>query len=155
MALGVILVVATGTTDPAGFVALSTVMAGLLGLFFHHRDRLDEQEDRALEEAARHPGSSEQAADWIKQLRNGQQVKVGASTTLTADGIEWRGLRRDSIRWTEVEHIAPWTMSVQGGIRAVRHIRLRASGKTRAINCSKRNFADVLTTCVEMARTAS
>ena len=154
-ALGLIFVALSDITDPAWFVAMLTVFAGLFGLFFHHRDRLDEHEDGALEKAARDPASTEKAAEWIRRLRSGQRVKVGAFATLTSDGIEWTGLRKSSIRWAEVEYVTPWTMSVQGGIRAVRHVRLRVKQKTPVVNCSKRNFADVLATCAEMARTSS
>jgi len=151
----VIFVVASDITDPVWFVAMLTVMAGLFGLFFHHRDRLDEHEDRALEEAVRDPDSTEQALDWIQQLQGGQRIKIGTFATLTSDGIEWTGLRKSSIRWADVEYVVPWTMSVQGGIRTGRGVRLRVNGKTPMVSCSKRNFADVLATCFEMARTAS
>jgi hypothetical protein len=154
-ALGLVLVAFDGISDPAWFVALLAVMSGLLGLFFHHRERLDTNEDAALERAASDPESLEQAVTWVQQLQNGERIRVGWFATLTPAGVEWSGLRTSSIRWDSVEHITPWTMSVRGGIRAGRGVRIRVPGKSMVISCSKSNFADVLATCAEMARSCS
>jgi hypothetical protein len=125
------------------------------GLFFHHRERLDTNEDAALERAASDPEPLEQAVTWVQQLQNGERIRVGWFATLTPAGVEWSGLRTSSIRWDSVEHITPWTMSVRGGIRAGRGVRIRVPGKSMVISCSKSNFADVLATCAEMARSCS
>lgn len=153
--LGLILVNLEHTSDPEWFVVMLTVMIGLFGLFFHYRDRKDAQEDRALEAAALDPASAEAAREWITRLKGGGRIKVGMFATLTSEGVEWTGLRKASVRWGEVERVAPWTMTVKGTIRASRMVRVRANGKTLMINCSKRNFPDVLATCVEMARAAA
>lgn len=153
--IGVLLVVFGGADDPGWFVAMVAGFGGLLGIFWHHRDRVDDREDAALRAAARLPTTAGRAEEWIDRLREGRRVKIrGAFATLTADGIEWTGLRKGSIRWGDVEFVAPWTASVRG-VRSTRQVRLRAQGKVWSIACTKRNFADVLATCSEMARTAT
>lgn len=154
-AVGVLLTTTGDSDDPGWFIAAMVAFGGLFGLFWHHRDRVDAREDAALREAARYPASSDRAVEWVGRLRAGQRVRIrGAFVTLTAEGIEWTGLRKGSLQWRDVDDVSPSTITVRG-IRSARSVRVRGNGKVSVINCSKRNFVDVLATCSEMARAAS
>jgi len=91
---------------------------------------------------------------WVDQLRGGGRVRLSRFVTLTPEGIEWSGVRKSKVRWDGVEYVEPWTMSVRG-MRTGRGVRLRAAGKLAMISCSKRNFVDVMATCVEMSSNRS
>lgn len=154
-AVGALLTTIGDGDDAAWFIAAMVGFGGLFGLFWHHRDRVDDREDAALREAARLPASTARASEWINQLRGGRPVKIrGAFVTLTSQGVEWTGLRKGAVRWHDVDSVAPWTLAVRG-IRSARSVRLHANGRVFTINCTKRNLADVLATCSEMVRTAT
>lgn len=139
--------------EPGGFALSGAFVGAAFGLFHRYRDRADQREDASLEMAVRDPSTTDAAESWIRSLRNGEEVSLRWNlATLTPEGVRWSGLFRHSIRWDDVTRVEPRVISVRG-IRATRSVYLWTgqARRPRIVTCSKRNFDDVLATCVAMA----